>query len=65
MSVTVDPATNAANQPKLVQAAKNESELARARKDKKAFLTLGYIVIIFLICWIPFYLYILVIIPLT
>lgn len=54
------PSVAATKQPKLVVAAKNDTELARARKDKKAFYTLGYIVSVFLICWIPFYLYIMV-----
>ena len=38
----------------------NEAEMARARREKKAFYTMGHIVIAFLICWIPFYVFFLV-----
>lgn len=34
--------------------------MARSRREKRAFYTLGHIVIGFLICWIPFYLFIMV-----
>jgi len=59
VSATMQP-SNEPKQPKMMIAAKNESELARARKDKKAFYTLGVLVILFLICWIPFYFYMLI-----
>ena len=60
MSATIEP-TNEPKQPKMIAAAiKNEAENARARKDKKAFLVLGVLVLLFLICWIPFYAYMLV-----
>jgi len=60
VSATMQP-TNEAKQPKFMAAAmKNEAENARARKDKKAFYTLGVLVLLFLICWIPFYAYMLV-----
>lgn len=39
----------------------NDSELARARREKRAFYTLGHIVIGFMICWVPSYLFIMVI----
>ncbi len=34
--------------------------MARSRREKRAFYTLGHIVVGFLICWIPFYLFIMV-----
>lgn len=62
VSETVDERANEppVKQPKMMLAAKNDAEIARARREKKAFYTLGHIVIFFLICWIPFYLYFLV-----
>lgn len=43
-----------------VKVTKSNHDISRARREKKAFYTLGHIVLFFLICWIPFYLYFLV-----